>query len=416
MSVLQTNVNGTRARFFYGWIIVCAVFFIGGTAAGTIYAFPAYFDAIAHAFGANRAQVSFVFSISEFIWFMSGFAGGFLSDRYGPRLVVFFGSLCMAAGMILAASATSMATLYVAYGAGVGIGGGLMYIPAISVVQRWFKVRRGLASGLAICGTGLGTLLFPLLASRLVERIGWVETHYVFSLIVIAICSSASFLLVSHPEKKGFGPDGTLPAIVSLQGTTSSGLSLKQAIRTRPFWHLFVASLLSSSAVFTTYVHLVPYALDNHNPSYWSFALIGLLGLASIVGRFSFGGFADRLGRRRTLAVMFVGLGLSMFWWLVASPHIINLMIYAFVFGAFYGGYIAILPGLCMSYFGGRQISGIIGALYTSWGFGALLGPPLTGVMFDFYHTYAYAIIFSILLLLIAAVSCITVTDPSDDY
>ncbi len=153
MGFIQTALTALRISIFYGWIIVGAVFLIGGTAAGTIYAFPAFFDAIAVTFGASRAEVSLVFAICEFIWFSAGFAGGFLADKYGPRVIVFCGSLLMAGGLTVAAASPSLSVLYGAYGAGVGVGGGLMYIPAISVVQRWFKLHRGLASGLAICGT-----------------------------------------------------------------------------------------------------------------------------------------------------------------------------------------------------------------------------------------------------------------------
>ncbi len=195
-----------------------------------------------------------------------------------------------------------------------------------------------------------------------------------------------------------------------------SGLPLAEAIKTAPFWYLYIACLFSAAAVFTTYVHLVPYALDNGSPTHVSVTLIGILGISSIIGRFIFGGVADRLGSRRTLALMFTGLGVSMLWWLMAPPILVNLTIYAIMFGIFYGGYIAILPVLCMGYFGGRQISGIIGCLYTSWGLGALLGPPATGFIFDLYHSYHYAILLSVLLLGASTASCILIKDPQHSY
>lgn len=45
----------------------------------------------------------------------------------------------------------------------------------------------------------------------------------------------------------------------------------------------------------------------------------------------------------------------------------------------FYGGYVAVLPALVMDYFGGRNVSGIIGILYTSVAFGTLIGPSAAG-------------------------------------
>ena len=411
-----TILNNIPSKFFYGWIVVFAVFMIGGTAAGIIYSFPVFFDSIAETHNASRAQVAFVFSICEFIWFTAGFAGGYLSDKFGTRIVVLVGSLTMATGLAFAASSSSLYILYFSYGAGVGVGGGLMYIPAISIVQRWFKRRRGLASGLAICGTGVGTLVFPFLASKFTDSVGWVNTHYIFSGLVLIICATASFTLANNPVDMGLAPDGDAPELNKTSVPTAIGVDLKDAILSRPFWHLYIASLLSSSAVFTTYVHLVPYSLDHQNSTSGSIALIGILGVASILGRFLFGGLADRIGGRYTLSVMFLGLSVSMFWWLISVPDIVNLMIYALTFGLFYGGYITILPALSMNFFGGRKISTIIGCLYTSWGFGALLGPTVSGYIFDVDGSYFYAILLGIILLSISVISCLTINDPAHDY
>ena len=59
-----------------------------------------------------------------------------------------------------------------AYGLGVGLGVGCAYVPAIGAVQRWFVRRRGFASGLAVSGIGVGTLVMPPLASLLIESSG----------------------------------------------------------------------------------------------------------------------------------------------------------------------------------------------------------------------------------------------------
>jgi hypothetical protein len=43
------------------------------------------------------------------------------------------------------------------------------------------------------------------------------------------------------------------------------------------------------------------------------------------------------------------------------------------------GGWVAVLPTVVMDYFGGRNISGVTGALYTSVLFGTLIGPSAAG-------------------------------------
>jgi len=400
---------------FYGWIIVAAVFFTTATAAGTIYAFPAFFDSFARDFGANRVEISLVFAISECVWFSMGFVAGFLSDRIGPRRVVLIGSVSMACGLGLAASAKSIETLYLAYGIGVGIGGGMMYVPSVSVIQRWFRRRRGLASGLAICGTGVGTLVVPFLAACVTSTVGWRATHHVLAVGVLVICGTASLFLIGSPGQIGLVPDGDRPAAeVGLQPL--SGATLGEALSTRAFWLLYIASLVSSASVFITYVHLVPHALDNEIPARSSITLVGALGVASTAGRFLLGGLADRVGRRHVLALMFLGLTAAMVWWLLAPPSFATLMAYAIVFGAFYGGYITVLPVLTMDFFGGRRISTIIGFLYTSWAIGALGGPPLAGFLYEASGSYFAAILTGALLMGLAALSCFAIRQPQQRY
>jgi MFS transporter, OFA family, oxalate/formate antiporter len=59
----------------------------------------------------------------------------------------------------------------------------------------------------------------------------------------------------------------------------------------------------------------------------------------------------------------------------------------------FYGGWVALLPALVMDYFGGRNVSGIIGILYTSVAFGTLIGPSAAGFAFDLGGSYTLPIL-----------------------
>lgn len=86
------------------------------------------------------------------------------------------------------------------------------------------------------------------------------------------------------------------------------------------------------------------------------------------------------------------------------------LAVFAFTYGVFYGGFVALLPALVMDYFGGRNISGLIGILYTSVGFGTLIGPSAAGFAFDIGHSYAVPILASIGANLVAAVLLATTT------
>ncbi len=413
MSDLTDNSGAPLSgKLFYGWIIVACVFCMSATAAGIIYAFPAFVSAFEAEFGAGRADISFIFALSEFVWFMTGFAAGFVADRFGPRKVGLAGAVIMTLGLVGASMAPTLTLLYLAYGAGVGIGGGMIYVPAVGLVQRWFKTRRGLASGLAVCGTGVGTLLFPPLAMALADGLGWRGAHLVLAGCALVICGSASLLLIYHPRDIGLAPDGG-PATGDAGSTAPlPGLTLTEAVRMRHFWLLYVASLLSSAGVFINYAHLVPYATDSGVTAQRGIILVGIMGICSTFGRFLLGGLADRYGPRHMLTLMFAGLAVSMLWWLVAPPVFSALALYAALFGVLYGGYISLMPVLAMQYFGGRRIATIIGALYTSWSFGALFGPTMAGAIRDASGSYALAILIGAACMGLSAVCCILIREP----
>ena len=82
---------------------------------------------------------------------------------------------------------------------------------------------------------------------------------------------------------------------------------------------------------------------------------------------------------------------------------VMAMAVFALTYGVFYGGFVAILPTLVMDFFGGRNVSGIIGVLYTSIAFGTLVGPSAAGFAFDVSHSYTVPILIGVGANLIAA-------------
>jgi MFS family permease len=133
--------------------------------------------------------------------------------------------------------------------------------------------------------------------------------------------------------------------------------------------------------------------------------LVSLIGLGSLAGRFTIGGFADRLGRLPSLLVAYAGLGLMLLVWLGGATYWV-LAVFAVVFGMCYGAAVALLPTIVMDLYGGRAVSGIIGFLYTGAGVGTLLGPWLAGVAYDALGTYRVPIVAAAVFSFFAA-ACI---------
>jgi MFS family permease len=139
--------------------------------------------------------------------------------------------------------------------------------------------------------------------------------------------------------------------------------------------------------------------------------LFGLIGVGSTVGRFLLGSIADKIGRRLSLVIMYAGAAATFAWWLAAA-NVWQLAIFALIYGACYGGYVAILPAVAADYFSGPNISGVIGMLITSVAVGNLIGPPIAGFIFDLLQSYTIPIFASIITSLFAAVCAFVLEEP----
>lgn len=390
----SSTASPPRTSIFRGWFVVAGAFAVTLVGFGCAYTFSAFLESLQRDFGASRGSASLVFSIAGFLYFGLGVVSGPLADRWGSRRLAVAGMLLVGLGLAAAGQARTLTQIYLAYGLGVGLGVGASYVPVLGAVQRWFRRHRGFASGLAVSGIGVGTLVMPPLASFLIETLGWRHAYLALGGIAAVVGVGMALLIENDPRDRGLGPDGDPPQ-AQAPSAMPAGFTLREAARSRRFAGLYAACLISSFGLFVPFVHLVPYALDQGVPPGSAVLLLGSIGIGSTAGRFFLGGLADRLGRHFALPLMPAGMALSLVVWAVSSSFW-GLAVFAFAYGVFYGGFVALLPALVMDYFGGRSISAILGVLYTSVAFGTLVGPSAAGFAFDVSGSYMLPILASI--------------------
>ena len=400
-----------QPRIFYGWFVVAAAFAVTFVGFGCAYTFSTFVEALQREFGASRGSVSLVFSLAGFLYFGLGVISGPLADRFGSRPLAVIGMLLTGLGFIAASAARNLLEVYSAYGLGVGLGVGLAYVPAVGAIQRWFVRSRGFASGLGVSGIGVGTLAMPPLAALLIGEFGWRGAYFALGAFAAAIGGGLALLIENDPRGRGLAPDGDVPANMT-QPAQAEGATISAAIRSARFISLYAACLICAFGVFVPFVHLVPFARDLGISPSAAVLLLGVIGVGSTAGRFFLGGLADRIGREKSLLMMFAGMALALSIWAISGSFWL-LVGFAFVFGVFYGGWVAVLPAVVMDYFGGRNVSGLIGILYTSVAFGTLIGPAAAGFAFDLYHSYTLPILASAAANVAAALIVIVTSQMS---
>lgn len=364
MSAACAARNGLRSRpcLRPRWRVVAGAFLVALVGFGAIYSYAAFADAITAAFGADRVAVSMVYALSGGACFLVCGVSGRLSDRLGPRVLAATGMVVVGIGLLVAATATSLAAIYAGYGLLVGVGTGIAYAPSVAAVQRCFAVRRGLASGIAASGIGVGTALVPPASALLQGWLDWRGAFAAFGLVAFVLGSCGAMLL----QPSGRRPR---PRRVDVPGPPAA------SVPRRRYATLWLGTALASLPASLPQAMIVPSARAFGLPWAEAVALLGLIGIGTVAGRCAVAAASDMLGRRACFLACTIGMAASMLVWALATEAQ-TLRGFALAFGALQGGFVALLPAFAADVFGVGAIGGLIGLLYTGRAVALLAGPP----------------------------------------
>ncbi|MDY7791239.1 MFS transporter [Burkholderia ubonensis] len=402
-------------RIFRGWYVVIAAHLLLALIFGAAYSFGAFFGQLQSSFGAGRFSVASIFSLTAFIYYAVGVFAGSIADRTSTRKVVGAGVVLLALGFFVSSLAgRSMAHFLVAFCSLVGLGVGLVYVPTVTAVQRWFVRNRSRASGLALAGTGLGTFVGPSLAGLLMQHLSWETTMRVFAAGIAVLGCVAAAVVRGRPEELGLRADGDAAPARTTNGAhpAAADATLASAIRGARFWWYFAAIFLGSVGLFLALVHINPYARQLGLSAVEANLLIGLIGVGNVAGRLLLGSLADRIGARSLLMALTFALALLNGFWLAAHGFV-ALAVFAVLFGVANGGCISLYPSVAASWFGTTNLGAILGALYVSVGVAAVAGGSIGGLLFDVYGSYVASIVFSALCALASVALIAVAASPS---
>lgn len=274
-----------RGRLFRGWYIVGAVHVLLALIFGAAYSFGAFFASIQTQFGASSFSTASIFSLTALIYYGVGVFSGAWSDRTSVRTVTSAGIVLLALGFVASSLLSSSPVLFLgAFCILVGLGVGLVYVPAVSTIARWFVLWRSSASGIALAGTGLGTLLGPVVAGALMEHLSWQLTMQVYAAAIALTGLAAAAVLRGRPEELGLHPDGVPPSGDPAAGQSAQGMDLAQAARQARFWWYFAAIFLGSIGLFLALIHINPLARQQGLSVAQANGLIGLIGVGNVLG------------------------------------------------------------------------------------------------------------------------------------
>ena len=303
------------------------------------------------------------------------FTGKYI-EKYGPRNITIIGGCLTGLGWLLSSLAGSVQWLYLFYGVIAGVGVGVAYGVPVAVAARWFPDRRGLAVGLTLLGFGFSAVITANIAGFLIGATGVMNTFRMFGIAFIVL-----IVLLALPLKfpaTGWRPAGWTPPAPAPGQMVTCEFKREQMLKTSTFYALWACYFIGCLAGLMAIGIAKPVGVDIGIETGLATMLVGVFAIFNGFGRPVFGALTDKLTPRNTAMLSFVLIALaSLLIWQVPSEPV-YILAFAILWGCL-GGWLAIAPTACGSYFGTCDYPRCYGVLFLAYGAGGIAGPQLAG-------------------------------------
>jgi MFS family permease len=372
------------------WPVVLA-----GAAGMALASVPAYTQGVMlrpleHEFGWTRAAISSGPMIPAILAVPLGPILGWAIDRFGPRRIGIAGVIISSVTIGTLAAATSALWTWWALWSLFALTSTLVK-PAVwaAGISSLFSTTRGLALAAMLCGTAISSTITPALTNYLIEHDGWRAAYLLLAVIWTALVFPPVLFLFNSASDQHRARRSTEPSVAA---AVLPGMEPRRALWSGRYVRLSIASIAMVLATVTCVVSLVPILVSlGHKPAAAA-AIVGLIGITTVVGRLIGGYLLDRLNAN-VVAAGTIALPVVAILLLISLPLSLPAVVTAvMILGLSMGAELDAVAYLTTRHFGMRSF----GVLYgTIGGFQALatgLGPFLVNGAYDLTGSYRLAL------------------------
>jgi OFA family oxalate/formate antiporter-like MFS transporter len=325
---------------------------------------------------------------------------GWLIDRMGPRGLISAAGLLCGLGWAGLGYATSLPMLYTLYCAA-GIGAAFVYSGSIGSALKWFKERRGLASGIMAAGFGGGTALFIPFISSTIRTHGY-RTAFIWTGLFqgVVILLVAQFL--RHPPAEA--SPVTTPARASTAQLGRRQFTTAEMLRTPQFYVLYAMFVMMATGGLLVTANAGPMAQS------WGLSLAALTLAATLSpvanggSRIFWGWASDRIGREMSMTIAFFLQAICLvmvvtFGQFSGLWFTVTLVLVYFTWGEIY----SLFPATVGDYFGTRHATSNYSVLYTAKGVASIIIGGLVTLLYERSGSWSSGFYASALMAFLAA-------------
>jgi MFS family permease len=143
-------------------------------------------------FQQSSSNISWIGSIQSFTVLVVGAFVGPIYDRGHFKILLVAGTFMIVLGHMMLSLCDQFWQCLLAQGFAIGMGGGFLYVPSVSLLPTYFSSRIGLALGLAAAGSSLGGIIYPIIFYRLIN----VENlSFAWSVRILGLTSFATLMV-----------------------------------------------------------------------------------------------------------------------------------------------------------------------------------------------------------------------------
>lgn len=364
------------------------------------YAWTLFVQPLQAGTGWKLSDIQFAFTL--FILFQTWVQplDGWLIDHLGPRGFISAAGLLCGLGWAGLGYATTLPQLYTLYCIA-GIGAAFVYSGSIGSALKWFKDKRGLASGIMAAGFGGGTALFIPAISKLIAENGYQQAFIATGLFQgFLILLVAQFL--RHPPKEA--ASAPKPATVAGSQLGKRQYTTLEVLRTPQFYLMYLALVLMATGGLLVTANAGPMSRS------WGLAASALTLAATLspiangASRVFWGWASDRLGREQTMITAFVLQAISLFLVVAigsrsSAMFSLTLVLVYFTWGEIF----SLFPALSADYFGARHATSNYAVLYSAKGVASIMGGWLGAKLYESSGSWSTGFYGSAVMALVAA-------------
>lgn len=385
------TTRSSTSGWYFGWNIVAAAALLTLLSVGMRLGIGPFFLPMAEDLGFSRSLLASIIAVGMLCYGLAMPLAGWLVARRGTRFVLLLGTVIVVGCSLWSAYATGPVSFLLAFG--VGLSAGLAFTSPVGltpIISRWFTRQRGMALFFLSTGSMAGMAAMTPVLAWAIEHFGWRPTLLGYAAVFAAVTIPSALLVMRElaPEHTDLLPHEIAARQAASAGTPpAQSLPLARAVQTLPFWQICLGLFACGFSMNLLGTHGMPMLMDHGFDAMSSSFGIGLIGFVAIFGTIVLGRTADRLPRRKILAVIYFVRGLGFFALLLVGAHW-ELYLAATIGGLVWAGSIAMSSAILADVYGVRLVGVLYGLAYLGHQIGGTLSAWLGGWGYETFGTH----------------------------